>query len=176
MSESFDGEQAQPRSLHELWEHHWWSFDQFLDEASRLSEEEFRRDLGMSYGSVHGALAHLVGAEMVWLKRVREGESVARIPGTEELPDLAAIETAWEETRAGWQEVFEMEDLGRVVHYRNTKGQEFNDPLWRVLAHLVDHGATYRGVLIAALRLLGRTPPQTGLVVYTRIVAGKFSL
>lgn len=176
MSENFEGGATDGSALRSLWEHHWWSFEQFLDEVSALDEADFRRDLNISYGSVHGIAAHLVGAEIVWLRRVRDGESVARVPGTEELPDLASIENAWEESRAGWQRVFAEDDLRRVIHYRNTKGQEFSDPLWRVMAHLVDHGATYRGLLIAALRLLGRKPPATGLITYARIVSGKFSL
>lgn len=162
--------------LRALWEHHWWSFEQFLDAASALDDEEFRRDLGLSYGSVHGIIAHLIGAEQVWLKRVDDGESLARVPGVEELPDLAAIEEAWEETKSGWQRVLETDDMERVVHYRNTKGREFTDPVRLVMAHLVDHSATYRGILISALRLLGRTPPATGVITYTRIVSGKFSL
>jgi uncharacterized damage-inducible protein DinB len=162
--------------LRDLWGHHWWSFEQFLDAAAALTDEEFRRDLRISYNSVHGQLAHIIGAEQVWLKRVQLGESIGRVPGVEELPDMAAIEDAWKETKSGWQLVLEEDDLERVIHYRNTKGQEFSDPVRRVMTHLVDHGSTYRGVLISALRLLGRTPPATGVVVYTRIISGKFSL
>jgi uncharacterized damage-inducible protein DinB len=156
--------------LSALWQHHWWSFEQFLSTLRTLEEEEFKRDLGVSYGSVHGIVAHLIGAEIVWLKRVIRGESVTRIPGTDELPDLAAFERAWRETRDDWQRVLETADLSRVLHYRNTKGQEFSDPLWLVMTHLVDHGATYRGILISALRLLGRTPPASGVVMYTRTI------
>lgn len=162
--------------LRDLWEHHWWSFEQFLDAVTELEPEEFRRDIGISYGSVHGGVAHAVGSELVWLKRVLRGESLGRVPGREELPNLAAIEAAWEETRDGWQRVLEKDDPERVIHYRNTRGEEFSDPLWRVMAHLVDHSATYRGILISALRLLGHTPPASGVVTYTRIVAGNFSL
>jgi uncharacterized damage-inducible protein DinB len=162
--------------LRDLWEHHWWSFEQFLDAVSELEPEEFRRELNLSYGSVHGILAHAVGAEVVWLKRVLRGESVARVPGREELPNRAAIEAAWEETRDGWQRILESDDLNRVIHYRNTRGEEFSDPIWRVMAHLVDHSATYRGILISALRLLGQTPPASGVVTYTRIVSDKYRL
>lgn len=162
--------------LRDLWGHHWWSFEQFLDAAAALGDEEFRRDLGLSYHSIHGIIAHTIGAEQVWLKRVQLGDSIQRVPGREELPDITAIEAAWEETKNGWQRVLEDDDLNRVVHYRNTKGQEFNDAIWRVMAHLVDHSSTYRGILISALRLLGHAPPATGVVTYRRIISGKFSL
>jgi uncharacterized damage-inducible protein DinB len=154
--------------LRELWEHHWWSFDQFLDSASALSEEEFRRDLGISYASIHGALAHLTGAEQVWLKRVAQGESMAVVPGVEELPNLEAVRHGWERSKSGWREVLERDDLRREIQYSNTRGQQFNDPVWLVMTHLVDHSATYRGILIAGLRLLGYAPPATGIIFYTR--------
>lgn len=157
--------------LRDLWEHHWWSFEQFLNVAFALSDEEFHRELGLSYGSVHGILAHSIGAEQVWIKRVIYGESVSSVPGREEMPDKTAIKGAWEMTKGGWRRVFQEGHLQRVIHYSNTKGQEFSDPVWRVMAHLVDHSATYRGILISALRLLGRTPPASGVITYTRAIS-----
>jgi uncharacterized damage-inducible protein DinB len=168
-----EGSSLNHSALRVLWEHHWWSFEKLLDAVKSLDEEEFKRDVGLSYGSVHGQLAHIVGSEVVWLRRVLRGESVSSVPGAEELPDLSAIETAWREMRAGWRRVLETEDLERTVLYRNTRGEEFSDPLWRVMAHLVDHGAAYRGILISALRLLQRTPPATGVITYTRSTSDK---
>ncbi|MBD0373780.1 MAG: DUF664 domain-containing protein [Pyrinomonadaceae bacterium] len=173
MEESDRDARLNLHALRVLWEHHWWSFEEFLTAAFALSDEEFQRELGLSYGSVHGILAHIIGAEQVWLKRVVAGESVSIIPGTQEMRDKAAIKEAWEMTKVGWQRVLQEGRMERVIHYRNTKGQEFSDPLWRLMAHLVDHSATYRGILISALRILGRTPPASGVIMYTRAVSGK---
>jgi uncharacterized damage-inducible protein DinB len=168
MGEVGENAEVEHAALRLLWEHHWWSFDQFLDAAGALSNEELTRDLGISYRSVHGALAHAVGAELVWLKRVVEGESMTHVPGVEDLPDLESLRDAWARSKSGWRQVLEQDDLERMISYSNTKGQQFNDPLWLVMTHLVDHSATYLGVLIAGLRLLGRTPPATGVIFYVR--------
>lgn len=170
MEEAVAGIDVQDKQagLRLLWEHHWWSFDQFLEAAGALSEEEFTRNLGISYASIHGALAHLVGAEQVWLKRVAQGESMALVPGIDELPNLEAVSEAWERSKSGWREVLEHDDLRREVQYSNTRGQHFSDPVWLVMTHLVDHSATYRGILIAGLRLLGCSPPATGVIFYMR--------
>lgn len=162
------GEEGKRSVLRSLWEHHWWSVEKFLAAARELSDEEFRRELGLSYGSFHGALAHLVGSEVVWLERVERGISMPFVPGVEELPDLAAVETTWARCKESWARVLAEGDVERAISYSNTKGQQFRDPVWLVLTHLVDHGAAYRGVLVAALRLLGRTPPSTGLIFYER--------
>src|SRR5207253_978437 len=137
-------------------------------QARALSAEEFGRDLRISYGSFHGALAHLVGSEQVWVERVRSGRSPAKVPGVVEMPGLSAVEAVWGRCQQEWRGVFARGDFERLVSYKNTKGEEFEDPLWLILAHLADHGAAYRGTLVAALRLLGRTPPATGLIFYTR--------
>ena len=168
MGEAGEHAQVAKAALRLLWEHHWWSFEQFLDAAAVLSQEELTRDLGTSYRSIHGALAHVVGAELVWLKRVVEGESMTLVPGVEELPDLEALRDGWERSKSGWQRVLELDDPGRMISYSNTRGQRFNDPLWLIMTHLVDHSATYLGVLIAGLRILGRTPPATGVIFYIR--------
>jgi uncharacterized damage-inducible protein DinB len=167
--EAFELEADGRAILRSLWEHHWWSAELLLEEARGMSEEELTRSLPVSYGSFLGAMAHLVGSEMVWLMRVERDESPASIPGIEELPTLDAVELEWQRCRQGWRVVLDSEDLlRRTLFYRNTKGSQYRDPLWRVLTHLVDHGAAYRGTLIAALRMLGRTPPVTGLAFYTR--------
>ena len=84
------------------------------------------------------------------------------------MPGLRAVEAVWVRCKQEWRSVFARDDFARPVSYRNTKGEEFTDPLWLILTHLVDHGAAYRGVLVAALRLLGHTPPTTGLIFYER--------
>jgi uncharacterized damage-inducible protein DinB len=163
--ESIQGERA---VLRNLWEHHWWSVDKILVAARELSEEEFGRELGISYGSFHGAFAHLLAAEAVWRARVLYDLSLPVVPGKEGWPDLAAIEQAWTMCREDWRKVLLEGDLEREVEYSNTKGERFRDTVWFILTHLVDHGAAYRGTLITALRLLGRTPPTTGLIFYAR--------
>lgn len=155
--------------LRDLWFHHWWSLDQFLEAVRALSDEEFKRDLGISYRSVHGALAHLVGSELVWLARVQEGRSMTLVPSVNELPDLQSIEDTWIRCQNGWYQTLRDDDPRRVIHYQNTKGQDFTDPLWRIMIHLLDHSAAYRGILIAGLRLLGRTPPASGVMTYMRL-------
>ncbi len=61
-----------------------WANGRVLEAASGLSEEEFRREMGASYGSVGASLAHIVGAQMVWLARWTTGS----YPTAEELEPI----------------------------------------------------------------------------------------
>ena len=54
-----------------------WANDLALDAAAQLSEENLRRDVGISHKSIFGTLVHMAGAEWVWLERWH-GRSPAR--------------------------------------------------------------------------------------------------
>ncbi len=62
-----------------LLDYHYWARDRLLDAVDRLSPDEFRRDLGSSFGSVRDTLVHTMSAEWVWCSRW-EGRR-ARISG-----------------------------------------------------------------------------------------------
>src|SRR5580765_2933798 len=41
--------------------------------CARLSDAEYRRDLGASFGSVHGTLNHLLLGDTIWMTRFEGG-------------------------------------------------------------------------------------------------------
>ena len=53
---------------HELLSYNTWANTQLLDAVSRLDAEQFSRNLGGSYPSVHATLTHMVWAEWTWLE------------------------------------------------------------------------------------------------------------
>lgn len=44
-----------------------WANGHVIDAASALNDEDYARELGASFGSVRGNLAHIVGAQTLWL-------------------------------------------------------------------------------------------------------------
>ena len=52
-----------------LYEYNEWANEHVLDAASALTNEELARELGASFGSVRGNLAHAAGAQIIWLSR-----------------------------------------------------------------------------------------------------------
>ena len=46
-----------------------WANRRSLEACATLTPEQFTRDLGSSFPSVRDTLAHLVGAQFVWLER-----------------------------------------------------------------------------------------------------------
>jgi uncharacterized damage-inducible protein DinB len=150
-----------------------WANHLVLDAAERLSEEEQKRDFKISHGSIHGTLAHMAGAEWIWLERWR-GTSPPRIWTAEDFADLPAIRALWrqiEEDRQTLLDSLSEEDMGRELSYRNLKGEPFALPLVAQMQHVVNHSTQHRGQVVGMIRQLGVQPPAVDLLYY--LIQGK---
>jgi len=68
-----------PQEMRLLYDYNAWANHRSLDAASALSEEKFVQAMGSSFGSVRDTLAHLYGAEWIWLERF-QGRSPSSLP------------------------------------------------------------------------------------------------
>jgi uncharacterized damage-inducible protein DinB len=154
----------------QLFDYGVWANALFFRVAEGLTREQAEAPAAGSFPSIVGTLGHIVSAEWVWLRRWL-GESPAAMPewvtrpSVAELKDkLAAVEAERGSFLAGLSE----EDLDRVVSYRTLAGQAYSDPLGHLVRHVVNHSTYHRGQLVAQLRQLGQTPPNTDLIRYLR--------
>ena len=153
-----------------LYDYNAWANHRLLDACATLSEEQFTRDLGSSFRSVRDTLAHILGAEWVWLERWR-GRSPSALPPGWDFPRLADVRTRWAEVERdllGAVTDLSPADLDRVIEYRNLRGNPFAYPLRFILRHLANHGTYHRGQVTTLLRQLGAAPAATDLIVYYR--------
>src|SRR5579864_8384633 len=58
-----------PEDMRSLYDYNAWANRRAMEAASKLTTEQFVRPLGSSFGSVRDTLAHIYGAEFVWLER-----------------------------------------------------------------------------------------------------------
>src|SRR3712207_2805823 len=79
-----------------LYAHGAWANGRVLDAAERLAPEQARSPVLAGLASVHDTLAHVVGAQALWLARWR-GTSPPAMPDPAAFPDLSAIRTRWAE-------------------------------------------------------------------------------
>lgn len=115
-------------------------------------------------------LAHIIGAEAVWL---------ARIEGREpELPvwpalTLDEIEAAARRVRAGYEALLariarDPAEPGRMVHYRNSAGREFDSSVSDILRHVALHGAYHRGQVALLARMSDLSAQPTDYIAWSR--------
>jgi uncharacterized damage-inducible protein DinB len=155
--------------LADLLAYHRWANARILDAAAALPADALDRDLGNSFPSVRATLAHVVGADWIWLRRWCGDSPTAPPPW--ELATHAEISARWREVAEGQIEFLAglaEADVDRIVAYRALNGSPYENPLGDLIRHLVNHGTYHRGQVVTMLRQLGIEPPHTDLIVYYR--------
>lgn len=154
-------------TLRELFNYNYWARDRQLQACALLSPEEFLRPMGNSFSSVRDTLAHLLGAEWVWLERW-QGRSPRSLVPAEEFLAVADLQERWRTVEKSMKEYIGglgEDALTRPLHYTNFKGENWTYPLWRTLLHLVNHQTYHRGQITTLLRQLGKQPTSTDLLL-----------
>ena len=139
-----------------------------LDAAEKLTDEQLRHDFKISHRSILGTLAHMAGAEWVWLSRW-QGTSPSEIWNDKTFADLSALRARWTEIEAGRRGMLEgltMDALHAELSYRNIKGEPFTLPLVAQMQHVVNHATLHRGQVVGMIRQLGIAPPAVDLLYY----------
>ena len=106
--------------------------------------------------------AHIVGAEHVWIARMRGEE-----PAIEVWPALTVEECATHAAKNA-RALRSFTDVDRVVNYRNTAGKEFNTSVEDILTHVAMHGQYHRGQVNLILRMSGAEPVPVDYIAWTR--------
>jgi uncharacterized damage-inducible protein DinB len=159
-----------PDDMKALYDYNAWANGRAMEATSALSDEQFTKQLGSSFSSVRDTLAHIFGAEWVWLERF-QGRSPGGLPDPGQYADLVSLRTAWleHETRLlQFVDGLTQEDLNRVMEYKTLKFGTYSNPLWQSMQHLVNHGTYHRGQVTTMLRQLGAQPILTDLMHFYR--------
>ena len=143
-----------------------WANDRIMDTAEALTTEQLTTPNDLGWGSLRGALVHLLDAEYVWRNLLKDGEHVEWLQ-PEDFPDVASIRARWHKERAAfWRYLASLsdEDLsatisyeGDVIRYR---------VLWHCLAHVVNHGTQHRAECAALLTGFGHSPGNLDFTVF----------
>jgi uncharacterized damage-inducible protein DinB len=147
--------------------HNYWARDRQLQVCASLSAEQFLRSVGGSFPSVRDTLAHMLAVEWLWLERWR-GKSPKALISVDGFPLLEAVVERWSAVEREFREYlanFDEEALARPLTYMNSQGEEWTYPLWRMIAHVLNHQSYHRGQVATQLRMLGVQPPQVDFLL-----------
>ena len=108
--------------------------------------------------------AHIVGAEAIWLARLKH--EPAPLPVWPEFV-AADLRRQLDIVDRGWQEL--VDGLSETVveskcEYVNSKGESFADSVEDILRHVVMHSAYHRGQIAADMRAGGLEPVYTDFI------------
>lgn len=112
--------------------------------------------------------AHVLGAEHVWLSRLRGEQPTVPVWPALDLAECARLAAA---NRAGLEAFVRSlgpDDLRRAVHYVNSAGQAFDSTVEDILLQVCLHGAYHRGQVAMLLRGAGTAPNPTDYIGFVR--------
>ena len=159
-------------NFRQLADYNHWANLRIYGAALEMPEEQYRRPIGVFFGSLHGTLNHLLLTDRIWLKR---------LTGTGEHPDrldTILYDDRRELLRARLAEDARLKDtvgsygegdLSRTVSYQTTSGRAYSQRLQDILLHLFNHQTDHRGQAHACCSIVtGCEPPTLDLLAFQR--------
>jgi len=146
-----------------------WASRRLLDTVAKLSPEDLARDFNTSDKTVPDTLVHVFAADRVWLGRI-QGNPPANFISPEDRR-LSALQQEWpalQERWKAWAVPLTDQDVQAKFAYRDLKGNSWEQPLWQILLHVVNHGTHHRGQVSGFLRAMGHNPPALDLIAFYR--------
>jgi uncharacterized damage-inducible protein DinB len=109
-------------------------------------------------------MGHIVGAELLWLARLREESAPLPV-----WPDLSldVCATHLSQLSERWLEYLtevDPERLDQQVRYTNSKGEPWSSRVEDILTHVTIHSAYHRGQIASDLRAAGHAPAYTDFI------------
>ena len=159
-----------PQEIQLLFDYNSWANHRTLGAAEKLTPEQFTQPMGSSFTSVRDTLAHIYGAESVWLERFHV-RSPSALPDVTQFSDVASLREPWlehEERLLIFVRALTQSDLDRVMEYKTLRFGVYQNPLWQSMQHVVNHGTYHRGQVTTMLRQLGAQPILTDLMHFYR--------
>ena len=161
--------------IRHLFDYTEWANELALDAAVQLSDENLRRDFGISHKSIFGTLVHMAGAEWIWWERWN-GRSPAKADAwslwsTDACADLPVLKQRWTELvddRAQFMSQLDQERLDAELAFKLLSGDPNSMRLIHQMQHVVNHATMHRGQIVGMIRQLGIDPPATDLLFYLR--------
>jgi len=144
--------------------YHAWATERLLDSALQsMSDDEWFRDRGLFFGSVHGTVSHLLVTDGIWWSRFALGESprtaLNAVPHAQREPLVDALRSAvprWQP----WAAELTAERFDDELRYTRGNGEPVRLPFTPTLGHVFNHATHHRGQLTAALTTMGLESPE----------------
>lgn len=147
-----------------------WANQKMIDVVLTLTEDTLQKPVTSSFSSLQLTLLHLWNTESIWWQRMKLVENTQAPGNTDSLiQEIAAGLLAHSIQWQGWVQKSTPAALEHEFIYRNSKKQQFKQPVYQVLLHLFNHGTYHRGQLVTTLRQLDVTTiPPTDFIGFSR--------
>lgn len=147
-----------------------WANHRMTDAVLQLPEEMQQQKIISSFPSIELTLLHLMNVESIWWQRMKLVENIHIIEAstftvTQISHKILDASTQWKE----WVDKSTTAAFEHEFVYRNSKKEQFKQPVFQMLLHLFNHQTYHRGQIVTMLKQLGvdKIPP-TDFIEWSR--------
>ena len=161
-------------AIQELFQYNYWANRRILFAAGGVDAAHWSRLAELNHDSLRGTLVHILAAEVIWRQRCQERISPTQLITERAFLKLEILIQHWQEEERrmlGYLGTLDDTALGETIRYKNTRGADFEMTLWRILAHVVNHGTQHRAEAAALLTAEGQSPGELDLIIYAEKLA-----
>lgn len=149
-----------------------WANHKLLFQIQQMEESQWYKQTPGSFDSLYKTILHVWDAESVWWQRMRLHERIV-LPSASFDPSLKDACNGLLHQSMEWEpfirESLNEEAIESKLIYRNSKGEQFLQPVKEVLMHVFNHSTYHRGQMVVMMRALGETNiPATDFIVFSR--------
>jgi len=148
-----------------------WANSRLIEVINNLTDEQIDREIVSSFTNIKKTMLHLWDVENIWWQRMRLVEMEVwqsdNFTGSllELTNHLIAQSKQWKE----WVDIATEAALEHEFIYKNSKKDQFKQPVYEMLIHLFNHQSYHRGQLVTMLRQVDETNiPNTDLISFLR--------
>jgi uncharacterized damage-inducible protein DinB len=157
--------------FHKHFEYTFYTDRLVWDYVMKLTDDQFYRPNTYSLGSVHEQVVHMMTVQEVWLARIH-GQQLSMAVGAD-FPQRDQIRAHWDTVEDAWRSYLARLDepeLRRVVVARTSRGDVFEEVVWEILLHVVNHTTDHRAQLLAAMHAAGGETVAQDWIFFSRKV------
>ena len=148
-----------------------WANQRIVDSIENMTDDQLRREISSSFNSIYATLAHLWDVESIWWQRIKLVEQ-QEWPSKDFSGSVLELGNNLMKQSKQWKEWVDIATEAALEHefiYRNSKKEQFKQPVNEALLHLFNHQSYHRGQLITMFRQVGLEKiPNTDLIAFSR--------
>jgi uncharacterized damage-inducible protein DinB len=144
-------------------EYNAWANARLYRMARQLPDEQYRRDVGAYFKSLHGTLNHILVADRIWMHRLTGvGDHPTKLNAVvfDDFRSLSVAREQEDQRIVRFVQGLSDAELEETWEYRTLNGTPQRQRRREILAHLFNHQTHHRGQAHAALTILGISEPD----------------
>jgi len=157
--------------IQRLYDYNSWANERVLESLRPIDQDVYTDNKQASHGSIRGIIAHIAGAEWIWLQRWKGASPGSLLAESE----FETIEIAAQHLRKIDQDLEEFTsrltqlDVDERREYTTMEGKAYSNVLSDMLLHVVNHSSYHRGQITTLLRQSGAVPQSTDFIRFVRL-------